>query len=193
MEEKNNTETVVENKDGDGTVDKKNTETTANQTTVGSLTISKADYDKAIQSAEDKVRGKLSKTIKELEAKVSELSPVEKTQEQIELENRIAALEASEKVVAEQKQKLDMQEQLSAKGLEKSLVDYMKEGVDVETLSTLIDDIVKNRMKSTGYVPGDHTSDEKVTPEDFQKMSYSQRVELSQKHPETYKRFTGRK
>ena len=61
----------------------------------------KTEYDKAIQSAEDKVRGKMSKTIKELEKKVSELSPVEKTPEQIDLENRLAALEAKEKAVAD--------------------------------------------------------------------------------------------
>ena len=61
-----------------------------------SVTMTKDEYNKAIQSAEDKVRGKLSKQIKELERQVNELKPVEKSQEEIDLENRIAALKESE-------------------------------------------------------------------------------------------------
>ena len=48
-------------------------------------------------------------------------------------------------------------------------------------------------MKSSGYVPGEHTSDDKITPEDFKKMTYSEKVNFSQAHPEAYKRFMGRK
>ena len=171
-----------------------NTDTTKTKdTTTEAVTMSKADYDKAIQSAEDKVRGKLSKQIRDLEAKVKELSPVEKTQAEIDVENRLAALEASEKAVAERERKIAVQEKLSANGLDKTLADYIKDDADVDALSSLVEDIVKSRMKASGYVPNDHSSDDKVTPEEFSKWTYSQKAEFAQKQPESYKRLRGKK
>lgn len=195
MEDNKNTNVENENVETKGNDGADNTETTNTdkEDTKETVTMSKADYDKAIQSAEDKVRGKLSKQIRDLEAKVKELSPVEKTQAEIDLENRIAALEASEKAVADRERKIATQEKLSASGLDKTLVDYIKEDADIDALSNIVNEIVKTRMKSNGYVPTDHASDEKVTQEEFSKMSYSQKVEYSQKHPESYKRFMGKK
>lgn len=187
MEENKNTN--VDTQTGDGAQATTNGEKSTDKV----VTMSQIDFDKAIQSAEDRVRGKMSKTIKELQEKVKELTPVEKTQDQIDLENRIAALEKSEKEVAAQKKRLDIQEQLSGKGIDKSMVDFLRSDADLEAFSDLIDTITKTRMKSSGYVPGEHTSDDKITPEDFKKMTYSEKVNFSQAHPEAYKRFMGRK
>lgn len=194
MEDNKNTELEkdVETKGKDG-ADTKSETTDTKDDTKETVTMSKADYDRAIQSAEDKVRGKLSKQIRDLEAKVKELSPVEKSQAEIDLENRIAALEASEKAVADRERKIATQEKLSASGLDKTLVDYIKDDADIDALSNIVDEIVKSRMKSSGYVPTDHDSEGKVTQEEFSKMSYSQKVEYSQKHPESFKRFMGKK
>ena len=194
MEDNKNTELEkdVETKGKDG-ADTKSETTDTKDDTKETVTMSKADYDKAIQSAEDKVRGKLSKQIRDLEAKVKELSPVEKSQAEIDLENRIAALEASEKAVADRERKIATQEKLSASGLDKTLVDYIKDDADIDALYNIVDEIVKSRMKSSGYVPTDHDSEGKVTQEEFSKMSYSQKVEYSQKHPESFKRFMGKK
>ena len=194
MEDNKNTELEkdVETKGKDG-ADTKSETTDTKDDTKETVTMSKSDYDKAIQSAEDKVRGKLSKQIRDLEAKVKELSPVEKSQAEIDLENRIAALEASEKAVADRERKIATQEKLSASGLDKTLVDYIKDDADIDALSNIVDEIVKSRMKSSGYVPTDHDSEGKVTQEEFSKMSYSQKVEYSQKHPESFKRFMGKK
>ena len=194
MEDNKNTELEkdVETKGKDG-ADTKSETTDTKDDTKETVTMSKADYDKAIQSAEDKVRGKLSKQIRDLETRVKELSPVEKSQAEIDLENRIAALEASEKAVADRERKIATQEKLSASGLDKTLVDYIKDDADIDALSNIVDEIVKSRMKSSGYVPTDHDSEGKVTKEEFSKMSYSQKVEYSQKHPESFKRFMGKK
>lgn len=190
---KNTTNTKdVDSKGGDG-ADVKTDTTDTKDATQETITMSKVDYDKAIQSAEDKVRGKLSKQIRDLEAKVKELSPVEKTQAEIDVENRLAALEASEKAVAERECKIAVQEKLSANGLDKTLSDFLKDDVDVDKLSILVDDIVKSRMKSNGYVPSDHSSDDKVTPEEFAKWTYSQKAEFAEKHPESYARLRGKK
>lgn len=169
------------------------TTTTITEESTETVTMSKADYDKAIQSAEDKVRGKMSKTIKALEDKVKELTPVEKTQEQIDFEARLAKLEESEKAVVDKQRKLDFQEKLADKGLDKSLVDYLDDGVNVEAFADVIENIVKVRIKSNGYVPGEHTSSEKITLEEFAKMGYNQKAELMKNHPETYNRLKGRK
>lgn len=194
MEDNKNTELEkdVETKGKDG-ADSKPETTDTKDDTKETVTMSKSDYDKAIQSAEDKVRGKLSKQIRDLETRVKELSPVEKSQAEIDLENRIAALEASEKAVADRERKIATQEKLSASGLDKTLVDYIKDDADIDALSNIVDEIVKSRMKSSGYVPMDHDSEGKVTQEEFSKMSYSQKVEYSQKHPESFKRFMGKK
>lgn len=161
--------------------------------TEDSVTMSKADFDKAIQSAEDKLRGKYSKEIKELKDKIQELTPVQKSQAEIDLENSIAALEESERNIAAQKRRLDVQENLSNKGVDKALVDYLKDDADVDALVNIIDGIVKSRMKSNGYVPTEHSSDEKVTPEEFNKMTYSQKLELSERSPELFKRLSSRR
>ncbi len=191
-----NTEVNVDTQGKDGVTTEVDTTTNTDVNTennADTVTMSKADYDKAIQSAEDRVRGKYSKEINDLKAKVQELSPVEKSQAEIELENRIAALEESERNIAEQKRKLDFQENLSNKGLDKSLVDFLKDDTDVDALVSVIDEIVKSRMKSNGYVPTEHSSDDKVTPEEYKKMSYSEKVALSEKAPELFKRLSGRK
>ena len=193
--ENTNTETTVvdtEVKDGASAADETTREDvdTKNAETV---TISKTDYDKAIQSAEDKIRGHYSKEINDLKDKIKELTPVEKSQAEIDLENRIAALEESERIVAAQKKKLEFQENLTNKGLDKSLVDFLKEDTDVDALVSVVDGIVKSRMKSTGYVPTSHDSDDLVSQEEFNKMSYDKRVELYKKNPTLYERLTKRR
>lgn len=193
--ENTNTETTVvdtEVKDGASAADETTREDvdTKNAETV---TISKTDYDKAIQSAEDKIRGHYSKEINDLKDKIKELTPVEKSQAEIDLENRIAALEESERIVAAQKKRLEFQENLTNKGLDKSLVDFLKEDTDVDALVSVLDGIVKSRMKSTGYVPTSHDSDDLVSQEEFNKMSYDKRVELYKKNPTLYERLTKRR
>lgn len=187
-----NNKVDVDTKGGDGA--DTNTDTTDTKDTAqDTVTMSKVDYDKAIQSAEDKVIEKMSKEIRDLQAKIKELSPVEKTQAEIDVENRLAALEASEKAVAERERKIAIQEKLSDSGLNKALADYIKDDADIDKLSALVDGIVKSRMKANGYVPSDHSSDDKVTPEEFKKWSYSKKEKFAQEHPESYKRLMGKK
>ena len=185
-----NIEVETEVKEGVSTEEGTTPETEVN--TEETLTISKTDYDKAIQSAEDKVRGKLSKEIKDLKEQIKELTPVEKTPAELDLEKRIKALEDAEKNLAEQKKKLDFQDSLASKGLDKSLADYMKEDADIDGIVNIIEEMVKSRMKSKGYVPSEHSSDEKVSPEEFKNMSYSQKVALMESSPELFKRLSGR-
>ena len=143
------------------------TEETNNEET---MTISKSDYEKAIQSETDKVRTKYSKQVKELETKIKELEAKkeekkvpEKTEKEIELEAREKALLARENAIA-------MNQKLSSKGMKVELADYLKDGVDVDQLSSVIDSMVSERMTAQGYVPSSHKTGKGMTKEEFFKM-----------------------
>lgn len=157
------------------------------------VTFTEDEVAKKVQSECDKLRTSYHKQIKDLQDQIEKLSPVEKTQAEIDIENRLAALETSEKAIAEREHKIAVQEKLSANGLDKTLADYIKDDADVDKLSTLVEDIVKSRMKANGYVPSDHSSDDKVTPEEFKKWSYSKKEKFAQEHPESYKRLMSKK
>ena len=193
MEDNTNTNINTETQVEDGTVVSTGTGTETNVNTTDSVTMSKTDYDKAIQSAEDKVRGKLSKKIKELEEEVKRLSPVQKTEAELELEARIAKLEESERLLAEQKARLDFQERMTEKNVSKELIPFIKEDADIEALATALDSLMKANKASSGYVPGEHDSGENISPEEFRTMSYSEKEKLMRENPETYKRLRGMK
>lgn len=157
------------------------------------VTYTEDEVTKKIKSAEDELHKKYSKQIGDLEAQIKKLSPVEKSEAELELEKRIAALEASEKDIADREKKIAVQEKLSANGLDKGLADYLKDDADIDALSSLVDGILKGRMKENGYKPVDHSSDDKVTPEEFAKWPYSKKAEFAERHPEAYKRLRGKK
>ena len=157
------------------------------------VTYTEDEVTKKIKSAEDELHKKYSKQIEDLEVQIKKLSPVEKSEAEIALEKRIAELEKSEKDVADRQRRIEVQEKLSANGLNKELADYLKDNADVDKLHILVNDIVKERMKQNGYKPVDHSSDDKVTPEEFAKWPYSKKAEFAERHPESFKRLRGKK
>jgi hypothetical protein len=157
------------------------------------VTFTQEEVAKEIRIAEDKLRTKYSKLIKELEDEIKRLSPKKKLKNETKMERRIADLEESEKAVTNREHKIAVKEQLLAYGLDKALADYLKDDVDIEELAALVDRIVKSRMKKGGYVPSNHSSDDKVTPEEFKKWSYSRKEKFAQEHPGMYRRLMGKK
>lgn len=194
MEDNKNNEDLNAGKDSKPE-DKKKTDSKADKPEYKETTATYTEDElaKKIKSAEDELHKKYSKKIEDLEAQIKKLSPVEKSEAEIALEKRIAALEKSEKDIADRERKIAVQEKLSANGLDKGLADYLKDNVDVDKLSSLVDGIVKGRMKENGYKPVDHSSDDKVTPEEFAKWPYSKKAEYAERHPEAYKRLRGKK
>lgn len=192
----NDEELELENEGTDGAEDNSDSNgngTEDNNNDNDNVTMSKADYDKAIQSAEDKVRGKLSKKIKELEAKVNELSPVKKTEAELELEDRIAKLEEREKALQEAEAKSQFRQNLTDKGIDNSLFDFIKEDADIEALATVLSTLIKTNTVGNGYIPGDHSSDEDISFEDYMKMSYMEKEKFMNEHPVAYKRIQEQK
>jgi hypothetical protein len=142
------------------------------------VTMSKTDYAKAIQSAEDKLRTSYSAKIKELEAKL----PHEKTDAEKDYEQRLAALEAKEK-------KMALQESLANKKLDNSFAEYLRDDVDVDKFGTVIDNLVNTRLAATGFKPNGHTNNVGISKDQWAKMSYSQKQEFYNSNPELAKKF----
>ena len=138
---------------------------------------------KYIQSEGDKIRGKYSKQIKELESKV----PKEKSEEELAFEKRVAELETREKELAKKERLTTAKGILSSKGLDTQLTDYLNfEGV--EDLETYLDSIAKVVGKQAKvYIPKGHEkADGNITKEQFSKMSYTERCNLYDTNPQLY-------
>lgn len=162
-----------------------NTTTPADET----MTISKVDYNKAIQAAEDRVRTKYSKTIKSLEEKITELTPVEKTDAEKDFEQRLADLERKEKESDERAKALALKTVLQSHGLDANIADYLKPDVDAEAFSTDVEKIVIARMAAGGYKPSGHQTNQPITKAEYDKMSYDEKAELYRRDPESWKRL----
>lgn len=138
---------------------------------------------KYIQSEGDKIRGKYSKQIKELESKL----PPTKSEEELAFEKRVAELETREKELAKKERLTTAKGILSSKGLDTQLTDYLNfEGV--EDLETYVDNIAKVVGKQAkSYVPKGHEkADGNITKEQFSKMSYIERCNLYDTNPKLY-------
>lgn len=148
-----------------------------------------AEVNAKIQSEGDKIRTKYANRVKELEDEVKKLTPVQKSEAEIDFENRLASLEAREK-------KLNFLENLKAKGVSHELSDYIREDADLDklsaTLTKIVNDTVTERVRQTGYKPTDHKSGETVTAEAFAKMSLDEKERLFAENPEIYRSLVGR-
>ena len=145
------------------------------------ITMSKTDYDKAIQSAEDKLRTTYSLKIKDLESKL----PKDETDEEKNYKQRLAALEQKEKRIA-------MQESLAKNKLDNSLADYLKDDADIDSFNTTIDTLVKQRITDAGFKPTGHTNNTEISKDQWHKMTYSQKQNLYNQNPELAKKFMGK-
>lgn len=138
--------------------------------------------NKIIQSETDKLRTEYSKKIKELEAKL----PVEPSEEEKALQERIKALEEREKAIAQKEFETELQGKLKDKGLNEQLSKYLNvQGVeDLETYLEEVAKVIGNQIE--GYKPRGHESNVGVTKEQFSKMSYVERMNLFETNRELY-------
>ena len=144
------------------------------------VTMTKTDYAKAIQSAEDKLRTSYSTKIKDLESKL----PHEKSDAEKDYQQRLAALEAKEK-------KMALQESLANKKLDLSFAEYLKNDVDIDKFGTVIDNLVNTRLAQTGFKPNGHTANVGISKDQWAKMNYSEKQEFYNSNPELANKFMG--
>lgn len=173
-----------------------NTETEVKDNTTDSkagegatATFTQEDVDKKVQSECDKLRTKYVKEIKDLQEQIKKLSPVEKSESEIAIENRLAELEKAQEEVNAQKAFLSLQDTLQGKGIDKSLATYLKADVDVDAFVAAFNNAMKEVTKTTGYVPDSHNAGDKITAEEFRNWSYDQRAELYTKNPTLYQKL----
>lgn len=153
------------------------------------VTYTEEEVSKKIQSETDKIRTKYSKEIKELKEKIEELSPT-KTEAELEIERRLAELEKSQAEVNSQKQFLEMQNTLKAKGIDENIAAFLKDDVNLEEFSAMFNNILSEKVKSKGYVPANHPTGDNITAEQFKSMSYDERADLYTKNPTLYQKLS---
>lgn len=153
------------------------------------VSMSKVDFDKAIQSAEDKLRTNYSKQIKELQDKVTELTPKEKSQSELDLEAKLKEVEDKSKEIESKERRLTLLDTLSSKGIDKSLADYLKDDIDIEKFEGAINAFVSEKTKLLGYVPTGHQNNEGVSKENWKAMSYSEKQKFYESNPTLAKKL----
>lgn len=178
----NDTETEINENTTDSKVDGKDGKETP-------VTFTEDEVNRKIQSAEDKLRRKYSDEIKGLQEQIKKLSPVEKSESEIAIENRLAELEKAQAEVNAQKAFLSLQDTLQGKGIDKALATFLKADVDVDAFVTAFNNAMKEVTKDKGYVPDSHNAGDKITAEEWSKMRYSEKVDIMNKSPELYKRL----
>lgn len=178
----NDTETQVNENTTNSKVDGKDAKETP-------VTFTEDEVNRKIQSAEDKLRTSYSKQIKDLQEQIKKLSPVEKSESEIAIENRLAELEKAQEEVNAQKAFLSLQDTLQSKGIDKALATYLKADVDVDAFVTAFNNAMKEVTKDKGYVPDSHNAGDKITAEEFKNWSYDQRAELYTKNPTLYQKL----
>lgn len=164
------------------------------------VTMSKAEYDKAIQAAEDRLRTKYSKEIKTLQdkhseevktlqEKITELTPVEKTEAERDFEKRLADLERKERESEKKAKILNLKASLQSHNLDGDIADYLKSDVDADAFSAAIEKVVSARLAAGGYKPTGHQNNQPISKADYDKMSYDEMAELYRRDPEAWKRL----
>ena len=140
--------------------------------------MTKEEFDKAIQSAEDKIRTDYSKKVKDLESKM----PTPKTEKEIELETKEKELLAKER-------EYKIKDMLEINQLPTGLSKYIS-AEDIDVAGQEISTILNEYLLNNSHKPTKHNNNgDSVTKDQFKNMNYSERMKLEQTNPELYKKL----
>ena len=146
----------------------------------------KAQVEKLIQSETDRVRTEYSQTLKTVNEELSQYKPKEKSDAEKALEDRISALEAKEKELANKEKAMTIANKLKEKELPEGLAKYLSVGDDVDKAIDEVGALFGNYFLNGSNKPSNHTTNKGITKKDFQKMSYMERTKLFQENPTLY-------
>ncbi|NMF04333.1 hypothetical protein ACUH7Y_25000 [Clostridium beijerinckii] len=120
-----------------------------------------------LQSEGDKIRTKYNKQIKELEGKI----PKEKTEEELAYEKEKADFER-------EKAQFNLSKTLESNGLNSELAKYLNvgEGVDLESYIKDLTNVIGKQ--TTTFKPSSHANNGGITKEQFNSMTYNERMNL---------------
>ena len=146
----------------------------------------KAQVEKLIQSETDRVRTEYSQKLKTVNEELSQYKPKEKSDAEKALEDRISALEAKEKELANKEKAMTIANKLKEKELPEGLAQYLSVGDDVDKTIDEVGALFGNYFLSGSNKPGNHNTNKGITKKDFQKMGYMERTKLFQENPTLY-------
>ena len=146
----------------------------------------KAQVEKLLQSETDKIRTEYSQKLKTVNEELNQYKPKEKSDAEKALEDRISALEAKEKELANKEKAMTIANKLKEKELPEGLAQYLSVGDDVDKAIDEVGALFGNYFLSGSNKPGNHNTNKGITKKDFQKMSYMERTKLFQENPTLY-------
>ena len=145
-----------------------------------------ANVQKYVQSHEDRIRTDYSKRLKDANDELAKYKPVEKSDAEKALEDRITALEAKEKELANKEKAMTIANKLKEKELPEGLAQYLSVGDDVDKAIDEVGALFGNYFLNGSNKPSNHNTNKGITKKDFQKMGYMERTKLFQENPTLY-------
>ena len=147
-----------------------------------------ANVQKYVQSHEDRIRTDYSKRLKDANDELAKYRPVEKSDAEKALEDRISALEAKEKELANKEKAMTIANKLKEKGIPTELAQYLSVGDDnVDETVEKVGALFGNYFLDGTVKPTNHNTHKGITREDFKRMGYAERAKLYSENPELYK------
>lgn len=141
---------------------------------------------KYVQSETDKVRTDYSSKLKTVNEELAQYKPKEKSDAEKALEERISALEAKEKELANKEKAMTIANKLKEKGIPAELAQYLNVGDDVDKTIDEVGTVFGNYFLEGSNKPTNHNTYKGITKSDFQKMGYMERTKLFQENPTLY-------
>lgn len=145
-----------------------------------------ANVNKYVQSETDKVRTDYSKKLKDANDELAKYKPVEKSDEEKALEERVATLEAKERELAEREKAMTIANKLKEKELPVDLAKYLNVGDDIDTTIEELGTVFGNYFLEGSNKPTNHNTYKGLTKKDFVQMSYGERAKLYAENPTLY-------
>lgn len=146
-----------------------------------------ASVQKYVQSETDKVRTDYSTKLRNVNEELSKYKPVEKTEAEKALEERLKALEDKEKELSARERSQTIAKSLKDKGLPEELAQFITVGDDVNADVEKVGAVLGNYFLNSNFRPESHANNKGTTKEQFGKMSYMERTKLFKENPELYK------
>lgn len=145
-----------------------------------------ANVQRYVQSHEDRIRTDYSKRLKDANDELMKYKPVEKSDSEKALEERLSALEAKEKELANKEKAMTIADKLKEKELPTELAKYLNIGDDVDTTLDELGTMFGNYFLNGSNKPGNHNTNKGITKQDFKQMSYAERAKLFRENPALY-------
>ena len=125
--------------------------------------------------------------IKPIQEELEGLKPKQKTQAEIELEERIKALEDRERAIAEQEKATAFRNSVKEKGIAEELIPFLNAEVDLEQLSG----VMKELQLASSFEPNvPRTEPSGITKEQFKAMGYTERMQLFETNKALYDKLS---